>query len=47
MIKTLIKKGININIQNNEGNTPLHIAYNVGNKNIIDELIKNNIDLRV
>jgi ankyrin repeat protein len=25
--KALIEKGININLQNNEGNTALHFAY--------------------
>ena len=48
MVKSLINKGILINIQNNDGNTPLHLAYFLNNKNIISYLIDNcNIDLNI
>ena len=48
MVKSLIDKGILINIQNKEGNTPLHLAYILNNKIIISYLIENpNIDLSI
>ena len=47
IIKTLIKKGININIQNTDGNTALHFAYNTGDILFIAILIENNADLNI
>ena len=50
IIRTLIKKGINLNLQNNDGNTAFHFAYSTGDIKFItimieskaDPLIKNN-----
>ena len=39
IIEFLIKKGCKINIQNNLGNTPLHIAFMINNPQIINLLI--------
>ena len=47
IIKTLIKKGININLQNIDGNTALHFAYNTGDILFIAILIENNADLNI
>ncbi len=51
MIESLILHNANINIQNNAGETPLHIAVNQGDKHIIQSLVShgasvgNRIDL--
>ena len=42
-----MEKNIFIDIQNNEGNTALHLAYYVNNINIIKLLIENNIDFGI
>ena len=47
LIKTLLDKGIFIDIQNNEGNTALHLAYYVNNIDIIKLLIENDIDFSI
>ena len=47
IIRLLIKKGININLQNNEGNTALHYAYNTGDIKFIAILIENSADLNI
>ena len=47
IIQLLIKKNININIQNNEGNTALHYAYNTGDIKYIAILIENNADINI
>ena len=47
VVKSLIEKGIYINIQNNDGNTPLHIAYLNNNIAIINILINNHIDTKI
>jgi len=47
VVKSLIEKGIYINIQNNDGNTPLHIAYLKNNIAIISILINNRIDTKI
>lgn len=47
VVKSLIEKGIYINIQNNDGNTPLHIAYLKNNIPIINILINNGIDIKI
>ena len=39
IIEFLIKKGCQLNIQNNLGNTPLHIAFMMNNPQIINLLI--------
>ena len=47
IIQLLIKKNININLQNNEGNTALHYAYNAGDIKYISILIENNADINI
>ena len=47
IIQLLIKKNININIQNNEGNTAFHYAYNTGDIKYIAILIENNADINI
>ena len=47
IIKSLIKKGININLQNNDGNTALHLAYNTGDIIFIAALVENKVDLNI
>ena len=47
VVKSLIEKGIYINIQNNDGNTPLHIAYLKNNIAFISILINNRIDTKI
>ena len=47
MVSKLIKKGIFLNFQNNDGNTALHFAHLIGNKNIINLLNNNNIDFTI
>ena len=44
IVKSLIEKGIYINMQNNDGNTPLHFAYLYDSIPIINILINNRID---
>jgi ankyrin repeat protein len=34
LVSYLIVKGINVNIQNNEGDTPLHLCMRIGNKEV-------------
>ena len=46
-IKTLIQKGIDINMKNADGNTALHYAYSVNNYNIIILLLQNKIDFEI
>ena len=41
MAEYLIDKGTNVNTQNNEGDTPLHIAIRNKYKDCIDLLMKN------
>ena len=43
----LLKKGIKINSQNNEGNTALHYAYNFNNKPLISILKEYKADLNI
>ena len=45
--KTLIEKGINVNMQNNQGNTALHFAYSTGNNNLIKLLINGKADINI
>ena len=47
VVKSLIDKGIYLNIQNNLGNTPLHLAYMYYNIAIINILVNNNIDVTI
>ena len=47
MVSKLIKKGIFLNFQNNDGNTALHFAHLIGNKNIVNLLNNNNIDFTI
>ena len=47
LIKTLIDKGIFIDIQNNDGNTALHLAYYINNIDIIKLLIENDTDFSI
>ena len=47
LVKTLLDKGIFIDIQNNDGNTALHLAYYINNLEIIKLLINNNIDFAI
>lgn len=43
----LLKKGIKMNSQNNEGNTALHYAYNLNNKPLISILKEYKADLNI
>ena len=43
----MIEKGINVNIQNNQGNTALHFAYSTGNNNLIKLLINGKADINI
>ena len=47
VVKTLIEKGIYINMQNNDGNTPLHFAYIYNTIPIIHILKNNHIDTEI
>ena len=47
VVKSLIDKGIYLNIQNNLGNTALHFAYMYYNIAIINILINNHIDTKI
>lgn len=38
-MEALLNFGANINIQNNEGNTPLHLAV-INNSNLVQSLIE-------
>lgn len=40
IVKSFLDKGIDPNIQNNDGNTPLHIAIQNNNKRVTDLLLK-------
>ena len=46
-IKTLIEKGIDIDLKNYDGNTALHYAYSINNYNIIILLLQNKIDFTI
>ena len=45
--KTLIEKGINVNLQNNEGNTALHFAYSTGDSKLITLIIETKADFTI
>ena len=47
MVKYFIEKGANINLKNNEGNTPLHLALKSKNKKIIKILMDNKAALNI
>ena len=47
IIRTLIKKGINVNLQNNEGNTALHFAYSTGDIKFITIMIESKVDFTI
>ena len=47
VVKSLIEKGIYINMQNNDGNTPLHFAYIYNTIPIIHILKNNHIDAQI
>ena len=46
-IKTLIEKGIDVNLKNIDGNTALHYAYSINNYNIIILLLQNKINFTI
>lgn len=46
-INILLDNGANINLQNNYGNTPLIIACKIGEKDIVDLLIKRGADITI
>jgi ankyrin repeat protein len=41
MVRQLVECGANVNIQNNDGNTPLHLVVNSNNSEIFKELSRN------
>ena len=43
--KILLEAGVNPNIANKYANTPVHVATQNGNKEIVEELIKHRADL--
>jgi len=45
--KLLVETKCDVNIQNQDGNTPLHDAYRQGSKDIIDLLIANGADVNI
>ena len=47
IIRTLIQKGINVNLQNNEGNTALHFAYSTGDIKFITIIIESKADFTI
>ena len=47
IIRTLIQKGINVNLQNNEGNTALHFAYSTGDIKFISIMIESKVDFTI
>ena len=47
IIRTLIQKGINVNLQNNEGNTALHFAYSTGDIKFITIMIESKVDFTI
>ena len=47
IIRTLIKKGINVNIQNNDGNTALHFAYSTGDIKFISIIVESKVDTMI
>ncbi|KAJ3652679.1 hypothetical protein Zmor_018623 [Zophobas morio] len=47
IMRLLLERGININAQNNEGATPLHLACKYVNELCVEELLKNEVDVDV
>lgn len=47
IIKQLVNKGINLNAKDNSGDTPLHIAANVGNVKFIDAMRNFTVDATI
>ena len=47
IIRTLIQKGINVNLQNNDGNTALHFAYSTGDIKFITIVIESKADFTI
>ena len=47
MMDNLLRKGINLNLQNKYGNTVLHLAYEMGNLSVINKLIENWVDINI
>ena len=47
IIRTLIQKGINVNMQNNDGNTALHFAYSTGDIKFITIMIESKVDFTI
>ncbi len=47
IIRTLLQKGINVNMQNNDGNTALHFAYNTGDIKFIGIIVESKADFTI
>ena len=47
VLRFLLKQGAQINIQDDEGNTPLHIAVNLGHRVLVRQLITRGADLNL
>ena len=47
IIRILIQKGINVNLQNNDRNTALHFAYSTGDIKFITMIIESKIDFSI
>ncbi len=46
-VKSSIEKGVDINSQDTDGNTVLHIAFDYGQEDLIEYLIKNGINVNI
>ena len=47
IVRGLIQKGINVNLQNNDGNTAYHFAYSTGDIKFISILIEGKVDFSI